>query len=139
MSSQGSFFSGTSVKELSDSDFVMQGGVWGLKPNSILARNCTAILFYAPWCGYCQRVKQSWIEFGDNMRSQNGILVRALNCEKYSKMISQVREDMPQLISGYPTMLIFKNGVPDRKIGTDETKRSSNELSKSCVDICRGK
>lgn len=129
-SSSSSFFAGDkNVIHLSPSSFTLAKGVCKLN-----RKECTAILFYAPWCGYCQRVKGTWVEFAKKMKG-TGVKVCAMNCDEHSTFTSQVQDVMPSLIQGYPTMIVFKNGVPDRQIGLED-RRTVDGLREDCFDLC---
>lgn len=78
------------------------------------------ILFYAPWCGYCQRFKPDYIEFSKAAKSAFGdkLKIFAFNCEgpahdKSNKHhLTLIREDQPGMVQGYPTVQIYENGKP---------------------------
>jgi thioredoxin-like negative regulator of GroEL len=127
-----SFFLGSSgVTELTDKDFSFQGGVWKLKSSV-----CTAVLFYAPWCQYCVRVKDEWKKFGRAMKREKGINVAALNCEVYQDIVRNMRNNMVA-VQSFPTMIVFRKGVPERQIGTNESQRNATVLSDECIGLCR--
>lgn len=115
------------VTELSPSDF-SETVVWKLKKH-----NCCAILFYKPSCPFCQQVKKDWEKLGEVAKFFD---VFAFNAEKYQDFILIVREEMPELIMGYPTMLIYKKGEPVESIGEDEKERKWTELLKICMRVC---
>jgi thioredoxin-like negative regulator of GroEL len=55
------------------------------------------ILFYAPWCGHCKRVKPTWSEL-----SHATIKVAEVDCQDNRDICMQFE------IKGYPTMLRLK-------------------------------
>lgn len=64
------------------------------------------VLFYAPWCGYCQKLKPTFTKLGKFLHkdSQYSINVAAVNCDKDSnKALCSAYQ-----IKGYPTMLVFR-------------------------------
>ena len=129
-SSSNSFFKGSQgVKELNDKDFSFEKGIWRLESD-----RCTAVLFYAPWCTFCQGVKEEWMKFGENMRSKGGLEVAALNCEEYQDVVRKIRSDMVA-IQSYPTMIVFHKGVPERQIGYGD--RTAKIFEKECINLCR--
>lgn len=129
MASSSFFSSNPHVKELSPSSFTLSKGVCKLKSD-----DCTAVLFYAPWCGYCQRVKGTWGDFAKSMKG-TGVKVGAFDCEKHEDFIMQLRDMMPMLIQGYPTMIVFKKSIPDRQIGLED-RRTVDGLREDCFDLC---
>jgi thioredoxin-like negative regulator of GroEL len=116
------------VKELKDKDFSFDGGVWRLKNNV-----CTAVLFYAPWCRHCQAVKDEWEQFGKNMKQKNSIAVAAFNCDVYQDIVRNMRSDMVA-IQSYPTMIVFRKGVPERQIGYGD--RTAPIFERECTGLC---
>lgn len=115
------------VKELSESSFD-EIKTWKLKNGK-----CGVILFYAPWCGYCKSVKDVYKNLAEKAIFFN---VYAMNCEKYNSHISKIKDDMPNLISGYPTIIIYNKGEPIEKIGTSEEERTLQHLLTACMRIC---
>jgi hypothetical protein len=63
--------------------------------------------------------------------------VYAYNCEKNSAHLLKIREDMPDLISGYPTFIIYRDGEPVEHVGQKESQRSVASLLKVCMRVCR--
>lgn len=125
-----SFFKGKKgVIELSDNSFSFQNGVWKLKRNM-----CTAVLFYAPWCPHCVAVKDEWLKFGQMMINEQGIDVAAFNCDAYQDTVRGMRNDMVA-VQSFPTMIVFKKGVPERQIGYNE--RTANVFAEECIGLCR--
>ncbi|CAH2241080.1 jg13138 [Pararge aegeria aegeria] len=84
------------VLELSDSDF-----------SSAIAQHDTAlVMFYAPWCGHCKRIKPEYAVAAGVLKDDDPPVALAKvdcteggkgTCEKYS-------------VSGYPTLKIFRKG-----------------------------
>lgn len=95
--------------------------------------NCTAILFYAPWCGYCKRVKETWEDLG---KKASFFKICAFNCEKYKDHYSKMKEELPDLFRGYPTMIIYKDGEPQEKIG-EEDRRNIGHFLEDCMRVCQ--
>jgi protein disulfide-isomerase-like protein len=64
------------------------------------------VLYYAPWCGHCQKFKPIWDQFAEQINSSDkNISVSKVNCE----------ENKCENISGYPTVIMHKSD------GTSET------------------
>src|SRR5690348_1758523 len=103
--SQLSYFTGSkNVTELSPRDFD-GAATWKLKN-----KKCVAVLFYAPWCPWCKKVKDAWEELGKHAMFMD---VCAMDCEKYKAHILKIKEDMPGLIKAYPTIAYYHNGSPE--------------------------
>jgi thiol-disulfide isomerase/thioredoxin len=115
------------VKELSSKDFEDK------EPWKLKSKKCTAILFYAPWCPHCKHVKDTWDELG---RIATFFDICALNCVKQAEHFERMKEDLPDLRGGYPTMIVYKQGQPSEQIGESSEDRKINNFLKSCMRIC---
>ena len=124
------FFSSSHNKaiiELKPKDFD-EYATWRLKTHK-----CSIVLFYCAWCPHCQNLKDVWIKLGNIAAFFN---VCAFNCEKYKLHISKIREDMPEMIRGYPTIIIYEKGEPVEQ-HIDESQRDVNSLIKVCLRACK--
>lgn len=64
----------------------------------------TLVLFYAPWCGYCKKIKPDYSSAATKLKSI-GVLA-AMNVDTSENFkIKQVYN-----ITGFPTILYFQNG-----------------------------
>jgi len=115
------------VTELKPSDF-KSDKVWELKN-----RQCCVILFYSPWCGYCKKTKGAWEKLGKLLGFYD---VLAFNCEKYKGHCLKIQHDMPELIAGYPSIIIYKNGKPVEKIGQNDDERTVTKLTSAVMRVC---
>lgn len=119
------YFAGSPyVKELSSKDFDSIA-TWKLK-----SKGCSIVLFYLPGCSWCKAVKDIYEQLG---RTALFLDVLAMNCEKYSSHISKIKEDMPELVRGYPTIIFYKNGAPVEQFADERTHEN---LLKACMRLC---
>lgn len=120
-----SFFEGSPVvRELTPDDFE-RVATWKLAD-----RGCAAVLFYCAWCPHCVAVKKEWERFG---KMCGFAMVAAFNCEKHKSHISKIKEDMPELVKGYPTIIFYSQGSPvEQYMG----ERVAGEFLKAGMRVC---
>ena len=89
------------------------------------------LLYYAPWCGFCKKLKDDYIEASET----SGLLCdfMALNCAKHDNQYEKIKNDYPALISGFPTIIAYKNGIPMYKLNDHD--RSSSKLTVAAMKI----
>merc|ERR1712205_126976 len=63
------------------------------------------VKMYAPWCGHCKKLAPAWDELANKVKPQN-INVAKVDCTAYKSLCSSLG------VSGYPTLLTFKDGAP---------------------------
>lgn len=126
MSDSASYFENSLyVKELTPKDFD-NVSTWKLKNLA-----CSVVLFYAPWCPHCKAIKDVWSQLG---KTASFINVFAFNCEKYSGHLMKIKEDMPNLVKGFPTIIYYTDGTPTENF---EGERTHNNLLKKSMSVCQ--
>ena len=70
------------VMELNESDFDFH-----------TALDVTFVKFYAPWCGFCQRLAPTWEELAveDFSELQQEVKIAKIDCTKYSSVCQQYK------------------------------------------------
>jgi len=120
------FFKNSSVKELSGSDFD------DTKPYLLKDKQCTFILFYAPWCGHCQNIKLDYRNFGDMCQF---IKVAALNTDVEKKFIEKLNSYNKKVkIVAFPTIWIYKDGKPLKQY---DNERNLANFCAEAMKICK--
>lgn len=67
--------------------------------------------FFAPWCGHCQALKPHYEEAATALKPE-GIKLAKVDCTEEEKLCSD------QDVGGYPTLNVFRKGVPSEYSGT---------------------
>lgn len=84
------------VLDLVDSDFSTR----------VAETETTLVMFYAPWCGHCKRLKPEYARAAELLReSDPPIALAKVDCTEGGKETCNKFS-----VSGYPTLKIFKNG-----------------------------
>ena len=123
------FRSSKFVTELKPKDFDPVA-TWRLKNHK-----CSIVLFYAPWCPHCKSMKNVWNNLGEMAAFFD---VCAYKCEKNRVHLDKINHDMPELVRGYPTMIIYENGDPIESVGHSHSERNVSYLIKACMRSCKG-
>lgn len=112
------------VDELTPNDFNSEVP-WELKD-----QKCGLVLFYAPWCGFCKAVKGNW----ESAAKKTGFCdYMAFNCEKNKAWCLKIKEENPDFIKSYPTIVVYKKGKP---IKNYEGERDPPSLISLCMKSC---
>ncbi len=116
------------VKELQPSDFD-SSAPWRLK--SVDGKYpCGLVLFYAPWCPHCKDVQPIFIDAAKKVGFCDYF---AFNCEKHKNHLEQIRENMPNMVTSYPTILVYKKGEPVEAYMGERTKDAFVEKCKNAA------
>lgn len=125
MSDPSYFIDSKYVVELTPRDFE-GASTWKLKD-----KKCSVVLFYADWCPHCKAIQSEWEKLG---QIAGFVEVYAFNCAKHAKHTEKIREDMPGLITSYPTIMFYKNGSP---VEAYKGERKHSNLLKASMAVCQ--
>jgi thiol:disulfide interchange protein len=69
----------------------------------------TLVLFYADWCGHCTKLKPTWDETAAQANVDKNRMIKI----DVGGKTSEQKEIMDRYqIDGFPTILVFQNGIP---------------------------
>lgn len=68
------------------------------------------VLFYADWCGHCQKVKPAWKTAADSVNTKDDKKMIMVNCGEGTDEDQKVMKKYN--VDGYPTIIKFVNGTP---------------------------
>ncbi|CAK8683256.1 thioredoxin domain-containing protein 5-like [Clavelina lepadiformis] len=82
------------------------------------AVDVTFVKFYAPWCGFCQRLAPIWEELANEDFSlvKLGVKIAKVDCTENNALCKKYE------VKGYPTLLLFKDGNVIEKYSGSRTK-----------------
>jgi protein disulfide-isomerase A6 len=124
--SKNFFKNSKNVKELSPKDFDPVA-TWTLKNKDLCV-----VLFYVDWCPHCQKMKDEYEKFAEMAAFIN---VYAFNCENNKSHVLKIKEDAPELVKGYPTIVFYKNGKPlEQYVSPD---RTASKFLEAAMRICK--
>lgn len=89
----------------------------------------TLVLYYAPWCGYCQKIKPVWDEleekFDDKIMAGEMVKIDKINGDEEKETVQALS------IDGYPTIVLHKSDGDMVKYGGDRTLNSLVDFLKN--------
>jgi len=83
-----------------------------------LARGITVVMFFAKWCGHCTTSKPIFKQFAN---ASNGVKVAWIDWDKAQSVNVGLVKDWPFVVEGYPTFVVFKNGIANGYYGGPRT------------------
>jgi thioredoxin domain-containing protein 5 len=63
------------------------------------------VKFYAPWCSHCKDMADTWVDLARRLGHRKNVRIGNVDCMANSELC------MNQHVSGYPTLLLYKNGL----------------------------
>jgi len=74
--------------------------------NEVLSEDLALVEFFAPWCGHCKNLAPHYEEAATELKSKKGIKLAKVDCTNEQALCGDYG------VSGYPTLKVFRNGVP---------------------------
>ncbi|KXZ50366.1 hypothetical protein GPECTOR_16g539 [Gonium pectorale] len=62
------------------------------------------IKYYAPWCGHCKRLANTWKELGEELKDNPSIVIAHVDCTT-DRDVCQTAQ-----VKGYPTLKVIHKG-----------------------------
>lgn len=107
------------VLEFTDSDFATRIG----------ETETTLVMFYAPWCGHCKKLKPEYAKAAELLRGEDpAIALAKVDCTEGGKDTCNKFS-----VSGYPTLKIFKNGEVSQEYNGPREANGIAKYMKSIV------
>jgi len=117
------------VQQLTGSDF-KDSRPWELK-----SKKCTFVLFYADWCGWCNRFKPDYNKFAGKMKKTGNVDVAAVNIDTQKALLTRMNKSaIPRKISSYPTVVMYRDG---KFFGVYRGERTVSALCKTASTFCK--
>lgn len=88
-------------------DVVMVNGMMILTDDTFdvgVASGWTLVKFYAPWCGHCKKMAPDYAAVAAEFSDTPGVGIAKVDCTVESEICGD------QGVTGYPTLLLFKDG-----------------------------
>lgn len=100
-------------------------------PAHLIKHKCSIVMFYCHWCPHCQKMVDTWKELGEIAAFFD---VCAFDCVGNAGHLEKIKEVMPALVKGYPTIIIYERGVPIQTFSDD---RTIDNLIMACMNACK--
>lgn len=119
-------FDGTSVTCLTPNDFDKTN------TSRLKKSGCCMVFFYASWCPHCREAKDTIIKLSERAKFME---VCAFDCVKYASFLNKMRTDTQELVTSFPTIVLYVNTVPVKKVNADD--RQVGKLLEIGMEGCR--
>ena len=97
----------------------------------LLKHKCSFVMFYIDGCGWCDKTKPVW---NDLARKITFYDIAVYNCRSYPEHYQRLTKDVPELVKGYPTLVVYSGGEP---IHVYEGERTLENLVNVCMKACK--
>jgi thiol-disulfide isomerase/thioredoxin len=87
------------------------------------------VIFYAPWCGYCQKSKEVMEKVARQLPYFN---IYAFNCERYKDHVQKIKDVGSNIVKSYPSLIFYNKGNP---IESFQKERNFENLTRAIMGI----
>jgi len=68
------------------------------------AEQVTFVKFFAPWCGHCKKMAQTWVDLAKDQAANENVVIAEVDCTVEQSVCQE------NGVKGYPTLKAFKGG-----------------------------
>ncbi|CRK96813.1 CLUMA_CG009948, isoform B [Clunio marinus] len=96
----------------------------------VLKTNNFFVMFFAPWCGHCTRLKPTWSQLAEmlNTQEESRVRIARVDCTEHQKTCSD------NDVTSYPTLKFFKTGEEPVKYRSTRDLPSLTEFINQQLD-----
>ncbi|ORX37455.1 thioredoxin-like protein [Kockovaella imperatae] len=78
----------------------------GTFKSEVNGEDLALVEFFAPWCGHCKNLAPHYEEAATELKSKLGVKLAKVDCTEEAELCKEFG------VNGYPTLKVFRNGVP---------------------------
>jgi len=94
-----------------------------------VATDATFVMFYAPWCGFCKKLKPTWLDLSQvdfSSKTKTPVKIANVDCTKNKDLCGLYS------VTGFPTLILFVDGVEQERY---KGSRQKDDLANFVVEF----
>lgn len=94
-----------------------------------VATDATFVMFYAPWCGFCKKLKPTWLDLSQvdfSSKTKTPVKIANVDCTKNKDLCGLYS------VTGFPTLILFVDGVEQERY---KGSRQRDDLANFVVEF----